>query len=84
MEIEEQIMANAAEQIKKLQMVRKWSARIQKLRDRKQDPLTEVDFCNKYGIHASSFNRHKNLNDDKLPSVKFFEAVENAMKVENV
>ena len=40
--------------------VRRWPKRLAKLKKRENDPLSEAEFCDKYGIAKAQFNRAKN------------------------
>lgn len=62
--------------------VKRWPARLAKLKNRKENPMSERDFCGKYGLAVSQFNRAKNQTVDPRP--KKVEAVEAALAAEGV
>lgn len=62
--------------------VKRWPARLRKLAKRKDSPLSEREFCLKYGLPVQGFNRAKNLRAE--PREKKVNAVEAALAAENV
>lgn len=42
-------------------LIRKWPARLKKLKDRKENPLNERQFCVKYNLGTGCFSRAKNF-----------------------
>jgi len=62
----------------------RWSKRLSTLRNRKKDPMNEADFCQKYGINKTRFNRIKNLVEKYPPSDDLVRQVENALKDQGV
>lgn len=78
MTVEEKIQ----EQCDRLDKVRRWPARIEKLRKRKKNPLKEAEFCRKHKLHPAGFNRNKK--GASFPTAKTVERVEKALKAEGV
>lgn len=62
--------------------VKKWPARLRKLKNRKENPLSEGEFCDKYGFPIPGFNRSKNLRHE--PRAAKVAAVEKALEAEGV
>ncbi len=67
---------------KKIEAIKKWSKRLEKLRLRKKDPLSERQFCEKYGMSVAGFNRIKN--GIYIPQKANFNKIEAAFKAERV
>lgn len=70
------------EQEKRVKGVKSWSRRIDRLKQRNKEPMTEAKFCKKYGFTIEVFNRNKN--GIAFPSKKRFEKIEEALKAEGV
>ena len=68
--------------LKRLAKIKRWAERIEKLINRKRNPLSESKFCEKYNLHKSHFNRTKN--GHAFPEDKFFNDVQKAFKAERV
>lgn len=66
----------------RLKKVKAWTARIEKLRKRKKNAMSEAQFCRKYGIHPSGFNRNKK--GVSFPTQKTVDRIEEALKSEGV
>jgi mRNA-degrading endonuclease RelE of RelBE toxin-antitoxin system len=83
---EDQILAEAKEKIKKLKKakIKQWTKKLDALKNRKENPIREAEFCRLYGINQSRFNRCKNDKEPSLPSDSFFTLVDNAFKSEGV
>lgn len=66
--------------------VEKWDDRLRKLATRKNNPLSESAFCDKYKFHKAGLNRNKkSLETGKdFPTKKTIERVEAALKKERV
>lgn len=62
--------------------VAKWPARLEKLANRKDGPLSERQFCLKHGITLFGFNRIKNGHNE--PRQKKVDQVEAALAAEGV
>ena len=84
MNLEEKIKKRASDDLAKVVKIKKWPARITKLGKRKTAPMSERQFCLKYGINAARFNRIKNLKDDFLPADTIMDAIEAALTAEGV
>lgn len=62
----------------------RWSSRLTKLRTRKKDPMNEADFCQKYGLNITRFNRIKNLVEKYPPSEELVNKIESALEEQGV
>lgn len=58
----------------RIELIKKWPKRLAKLLKRKEDPLDEAAFCERYGFEKTYFNRMKNLKvgakQDKVNAVE--------------
>ena len=70
------------EQQNRLKKINRWPARIDKLRKRKKNPMSESEFCDKHKFHKAWFNRAKN--GGLFPRPKAVLKVEKALKAEGV
>lgn len=59
-----------------------WNERLKSLRYRKENPLKESEFCDKYGISRANFNRNKK--GHTIPTPETFLKVERAFNAEGV
>ncbi len=66
----------------RLKAAKALSARVKKLSKREKNPMSESEFCDKYGFHKAQFNRHKN--GGVLPSTTTARKYEKALKAEKV
>lgn len=71
-----------AELQERLKKVKLWPARIEKLRKRKNNPMSEAEFCRRHKLDPATFNRNKNLID--FPRAKTVLKIEKALKSEGV
>lgn len=62
--------------------VRRWPARLAKLKKREVNPLSEREFCEKYGLAPAQFNRAKKQVVE--PRASKVAAVEAALAAEGV
>lgn len=62
--------------------IKRWPARLNRLANRKNEPLSESQFCDKYGINKGNFNRAKNFVVEARP--KRVNEVEQALAAEGV
>lgn len=67
-----------------IELISKWDLRIEALKSRKENPLSESMFCNLYGINKFTFNSIKNGNYPCIPSKKMIAKIEAAFKSEGV
>ena len=67
-----------------IDLISKWEKRIASLKIRKQNPLSESQFCEKYQINKYTFNSIKNGNYPCIPSKKIIAKIENALKSEGI
>lgn len=66
--------------------VSKWEARLEKLANRKNNSMSELAFCEKYGFHRAGLNRNKKsvVTGKNFPTEKTILKVEAALKKERV
>ena len=83
MTLEQKIKDKLARDKANLAKIKKWDARIEKLKAR-PEPMRESAFCAKYDIHAGRFNRLKNLKEQSPPSDNLVNKVEAAFAAEGV
>lgn len=75
--------AEKAKQILDLaEKVKAWPLRLKILATRKADPLDEAQFCERYAIEKTVFNRIKN--EKRHPQKEIVEAAETAFAKEGV
>lgn len=65
-----------------IRQIKQWPRRLLRLSKRKENPLTEADFCNIHKFEKSYFNRMKNL--AIIPGQDKVDEVEAAFKKEGV
>ena len=82
--LEQRLKARAALEKDILSKIKKWPARLEKLKTRKEHSMLEAAFCRKYGLNTGRFNRLKNGRDHSLPSKKLLNKIEDAFKAEGV
>lgn len=82
--LEKSIKEKQARDVQALAKVKGWDSRLEALKNRKENPLSESVFCDRYGIHKSRFNSLKNGKTTSLPSFKIINQIENALKSEGV
>ncbi len=70
----------------RLEQVKKWPARVAKLPLKKTKPLSESQFCEKYGFDKASFNRNKHSGETgkHFPTKRTYERIMKALKKEGV
>lgn len=68
--------------LKRHRIAKTWKGRCKRLKSRKNDPLTEEEFCKKHGISPTRFNRNKNLK--ATPTWEKINQVEAAFAAEGV
>ena len=75
-----------AEQVARLKKIKKWPARLNKLRSRKKNPMQEAEFCRKHGLPIANFNRNKKSPQTgaSFPTAETVERVEKAFEAEGV
>lgn len=83
MTLEEKMKEKLARDEANLAKIKKWDARIEKLKAR-PEPMREAAFCAKYGIHAGRFNMLKNLKEKSPPSDNLVNKIEAAFEAEGV
>jgi len=84
MDIKEQIKKEAQKNLKKVDTIKDWPKKMDAMKVRKKNPLTEAAFCQKYGFNVSRFNRYKNFKEGALPSDDLMTRINNAFKAERV
>lgn len=62
--------------------IKKWPARLKKLANRKEDPLSERAFCLRHNLPVFGFNRAKNGQEE--PRAKKVATIEAAFEAEGV
>ncbi len=72
------------EQKQRLEKMKRWAKRLEKLKTRKKDPLSALAFCRKHNIEPSHFNRQKNLLVEHVASKTTVDWVEKAFEKEGV
>lgn len=72
------------EQKKRLEKIKRWPGRVEKLRIRRKKPMSEAEFCEKHQIQPAWFNRLKNGGGEPFPSKTSVERIEKALKAEGV
>lgn len=68
--------------LERIQKIKLWARRIETLKKRKVSPLSERQFCIKYGFDITNFNRVKK--GKILVRQRFFDSVEKALAKERV
>lgn len=68
----------------KLAKIGRFAARAKKLNTRKENPLSDAAFCQKYEINTPRFNRIKNLKEYPLPSDGIIDGIDRAFTAEGV
>lgn len=68
----------------RLAKILRWPQRVEKLRLRRKNPMSEAEFCGKHNIQQAWFNRLKNGRGEPFPSKKSVERIEKALKQEGV
>jgi len=70
----------------RIEEVRGWQPKLDKLAVRKKNPLSESAFCEKRGFHKAAFNRQKKSPEtgENIPTPKTVLAVRKAFKAEGV
>lgn len=66
----------------RLQKVRSWDRRLERLANRRKNPMSQADFCRKYGFHPAGLSRRKN--GKEFPTPETVEQIERALKKEGV
>lgn len=84
MNFEEKAKLNAEEASKKMALIKKWPSRLKKLNERAKNPMKESEFCRKYEISNSRFNRLKNKSEISVPTDIFMQKIEKAFEAEKV
>lgn len=64
--------------------IRTWKRRSKVLKEREIEPLSDKDFCLRYGINQSWFSRTKKKTENHIPRTKTVDQVEDAFKNEGV
>ena len=83
-ELEKKLKEKRAKQKTTIAKIKKWSKRMDKINDRKENPMSDAAFCRKYELNTARFNSLKNLKFSSLPTEKLLNQVENAFKAEGV
>lgn len=84
MNFEEKAIETAKIASIKMAEVRTWSSKIDALSKRKDSPMRENEFCQKYGISPARFNRYKKMREPSIPTDAFIDTVKAAFKSESV
>lgn len=79
---DEQIKARAKEEIARRKEAKTWQKKCDKLKKRKDDPLTEQEFCKRHGISYTRFSRNKG--DKSTPTAEKVAQVRAAFEAEGV
>jgi hypothetical protein len=66
----------------RLEAVARWAERIETLKNRPLNPMSEKEFCDKHGLDAAAFNRRKK--GHIAVREKTFRLTENALAAEGV